>query len=97
VKMWRISWNASPSNIFRLLKKAPFHPPYPRRAETRPFPSFVLRSKQFSTYPGEKSRSRPAQGWAGGMIWYAYGFDSPAALLADLFEQPTMSISPIVA
>jgi len=97
VKMWRISWNASPLNIFRLLKKASLHPPCSRRAETRPFPSCVLGSPKSSTYRGEKSRSWPAQGWAGEIVRYASGFDLPAALLADLFEQPTMSISPIVA
>jgi hypothetical protein len=31
------------------------------------------------------------------MIWYASGFDLPAALLADLFEQPTTLTAPIVA
>jgi hypothetical protein len=88
VKMWQIFLNASPSSIYRLLEKTSFHPPYPRRAKTRPFPSFVLGSKQSSTYRGEKSRSRPAQGWAGEMVWYASGCFSPAAALDGLFDQP---------
>src|SRR6476659_8848513 len=89
VKMWQISWNALRSSTYRLLKKTSLHPPCPRRAETRPFPSFVLGSKQSSTYRGEKSRSRPAQGWAGEMVRYASGCFSPAATLDGLFEQPT--------
>jgi hypothetical protein len=34
----------------RTLKKALLHPPYPRRAETRLFPVFVLASLRGSTY-----------------------------------------------
>ena len=52
---------------FRLLKKTLLHPPNPSRAETSPFPGFVLGSSTSLTCQGEKSRSRPAQGWAGGV------------------------------
>ena len=67
MKTSRISWNALPSSTYRLLKKTLLHPLNPRRAETTPFPGFVLGSSTSSTCQGEKSRSRPAQGWAGGV------------------------------
>jgi hypothetical protein len=38
-----------------MLKKAPLHPALPRRAETRPFPSFVLGSSKSSTYPWDRA------------------------------------------
>jgi hypothetical protein len=70
-----------------MLKKAPFHPPSPRRAETRPIPAFVLVSSKSSTYPGDGAglgRLRV------GRVKYRYvsGFFFAAALLDDLFEYP---------
>jgi hypothetical protein len=49
-----------------MLKKALLHPPFPKRAKTRSFPSFVLGSKILNV-PMGKSRSWPAQGWVGEM------------------------------
>ena len=69
-----------------------FTPAHPKRAETRPFPSCVLGSKESSTYPWEKSRSRPAQGGSGEINRYASGSFSPAALLDDHFECPAVSL-----
>jgi hypothetical protein len=37
----------------RVVKKIVLHPPRPRRAETRPFPGFVLASLKDSTYTVE--------------------------------------------
>lgn len=34
-----------------MLKTVLFHPPCPKRAETRSFPTFVLGSSTSSTYP----------------------------------------------
>jgi hypothetical protein len=50
--------------------------------------SGVLESENSSTCRGEKSRSWPAQGWAGETNTYASGFSPSAALLEDLFEHP---------
>ena len=52
------------------------HPPYPRRAETRPFPGFVF---------SRVSRCGVAQG-------YASLAPLPAALLDDHFEHPVVII-----
>lgn len=61
-----------------MLKTAPITPALPRRAKTRPFPSFVLGSQKSSTYPGERAglgRLRV------GRVKYRYacGFGHPAA------------------
>src|SRR4029079_18594083 len=56
----------------RMLKMSLFSPAQPQRAETRLSPGFVLDSSKPSTYPRG----------------YASGFDSPAALLDEHFEQP---------
>ena len=70
-----------------MLKKAPLHPPGPRRAETRPIPTCVLASKKSSTYPGAGAGlGRLRVGRV--KYWYAYGPPSPTALLDDLFEHP---------
>jgi hypothetical protein len=55
-----------------MLKKSFFSPAQPPRAETHFSPSIVLSSSKSSTY----------------RRGYASGFDLPAALLDDLFEQP---------
>jgi hypothetical protein len=47
----------------------------------------VLGSSKSSTYPTQRTSCLGSLGWAGEK-WYASGFDSPAALLAILFEHP---------
>jgi hypothetical protein len=75
-----------------MLKKAPFHPPGPKRAETRPIPTCVLTSKKSSTYPGDGAGlGRLRVGRV--KYWYASGFLSPAALLDDLFEHPALVLA----
>lgn len=69
----------------RMLKQTLLHPPCPKRANMRSFPSFVLGSKKSTTYRWERAglgRLRV------GRVRYRYasGFFSPAALLSDLFE-----------
>ena len=49
--------------------------------------SFVLGSSKFSTYPLGKRAVWAARGRAGEKR-YAFGFDSPAALLDGHFEHP---------
>jgi hypothetical protein len=66
-----------------MLKKALSHPPSPRRAETRPFPIFVLASLKGLTYcPWVKSLSRQARGLA------RFAASLAAAALEGLFEHP---------
>ena len=63
------------------------HPPWPRRAETRPFPSFVLGSKESSTYPWDRAGLGRLR--AGRVIYrYVSAFFSPAVLLDGHFEHP---------
>ena len=70
-----------------MLKKAILHPPFPRRAKTRPFPGFVLTSKKSSTYRWEGAGLGRLR--AGRLKYrYASGFFSAAALLNGLFEHP---------
>jgi len=75
-----------------MLKKALLHPPCPKRAGTRSFPSFVLGSPQSSTYPPREGARLGALG-VGGCSRYASGSFSPAALLDDLFEPSVHSMS----
>jgi hypothetical protein len=108
VKMSLVSWNALPSSIYRLLKKPLLHPPYPWRAQTRPFPSLIFASRQSSTCRWEKSPFRPAQGRASERPWDTSGYCSPAVVIRKrsvwarprrasviifLFEQSTTSTS----
>jgi len=75
-----------------MLKKAALHLALPRRAETRPFPSFVLGSSKSSTYPWHRvglGRLRAGRVTIGTPA----RFDSPAALLENLFEHPPRSYS----
>ena len=80
------------------------YPPCPRRAKTRPFPSFVLGSKKCSTYPWDRAGLGRLR--VGRVIYrYASAFFSPAALLGkgrvlarlgwkgvidDVFEHPNV-------
>jgi len=74
-----------------MLKTALSQSPTPTRAETHPFPGFVLGSSKSSTDRGEKGRSWPAQGWAGEIVGYACGFDFPAASLQG--KEPVLARS----
>jgi len=49
--------------------------------------TFVLGSSKSSTYPTWETSCLGSSGWAGKES-YASGFDSPAALLDELFEHP---------
>lgn len=69
-----------------MLKHASLHPPIPKRAKTRPFPSFVL-VKVLNVFEG-KSRSWRTQGWAGWNVGTPPALTCPAALLDNLFEHP---------
>ena len=70
-----------------MVKKATLHPPNPKRAKTRSFPSRVLVSSASSTYPGVRAGlGRLMVGRV--KYWYACGFFSPTASLAPLFEHP---------
>jgi multiple sugar transport system substrate-binding protein len=71
-----------------MLKMATFTPAFPGRAKTCPFPGLMLGSKQSSTYPGGKSRSRPAQGWAGEKRGCASNSFFASGLAGDHFEHP---------
>ena len=53
------------NKLNRMLKKAISHPPRPKRAKTRPIPSFLLGSQTILNVPLGKSRSRPTQGEVG--------------------------------
>src|SRR6478672_3056886 len=84
-----------------MLKKLLFHPPGPKRAETRSFPGFVLGSSQSSTYPTRVrlrlfSRLRPCSGR--GASWRAWG---RVGVIGNLFEHPAAvwpkQIQPTVA
>jgi hypothetical protein len=71
----------------RMLKKSPFSPAQPRRAETRLFPCFVLGSSKSSTYPTREKSCSDSLG-LGGWECYVSGFDSPRASLDGLFDHP---------
>jgi hypothetical protein len=59
--------------------------------------SFVLGSSKSSTYPTRDKSCSDSSG-LGGWEWYASGFDSPAALLDELFGilQEHYSVVPAV-
>ena len=71
----------------RMLKMASLHSPDPRRAKTRPFPSFVPGLSKPATYRWERaSRGWFRIGWVN--CRYASGFSAPAALPNGHFEHP---------
>jgi hypothetical protein len=77
----------APPSVTRMLKQLLLHLPCPKHAGTRFFSGFVLGSKNSSPYPWERAglgRLRIGRvKW-----WYACGFFSPAASLAEAFEHP---------
>ncbi len=68
-----------------MLKTPTLSPAQPSRAKTRQFPSFVLGSKQSSTYPTRGESCLGSSGREGGN-YDACGSFSPAALLADILS-----------
>lgn len=72
-----------------MLKNALLHPPYPKRAGTRSFPSFVLGSTKSSNVPPWEGARLGALG-EGRCNKYACGFVFPAAS-----QETFLSILPI--
>jgi len=68
-----------------MLKKSLFSPAQPRRAEARHFPYIVLGSSKSSTYPAWEKSCYDSSG-LGGWKCYAFGFESPAALLKNFLS-----------
>lgn len=71
-----------------MLKIALLHPANPRRAETRPLPSFVLDSEASSTYPTRGQRAGLGRLGAGRGDGRASGASSSAVALGGHFEHP---------
>jgi hypothetical protein len=56
------------------------------RAEPRTFPELRSRLKEILNVPMGRSRTWPAQGWAGEIYRYVSGFTLATAFLDGLFE-----------
>ena len=69
-----------------MLNKLTVSPAHPRRAKTRPLPSFILGSSKFSADPS--GDELPGSSERAGENYDASGFLPPAASLDDLFEHP---------